>query len=233
MIAVAPGDSIVAWIPAVFSRRGAKTLARLEARSFYPLGLFGSRRVFETPCRFMVYPRLRKISPAILPDEERQRWERVAPLRAGPLVEDFAGLRDYRPGDNPKWIVWKSLARGNGRWRVREFEGAALKRVRLVLEAYRPAKGPGGDRRFERAVELAASLAHALVNRRFVVHALVRQQHKEACAHYPSTWPVALFLLPVSRPALPWRTLRGRCACLMAAHAAHRSGGARSATASA
>lgn len=179
--AVAPTESTTAWIPASFSRRGEKTLARLEIKSFYPLGLFGSSRIFERPCRFIVYPRLRKVSPAILPDEERQRWERVAPLRSGPLVEDFAGLRDYRPGDNPKWIVWKSLAQGNGRWRVREFEGAALKRARLVLEAYRPAIGPSGNRHFERAVELTASLASALVNRRFVVHVLIRKEQPQDC----------------------------------------------------
>ncbi len=38
--------------------------------------------------------------------------------------DDFAGLKDYHPGDSPRRIAWKALARG-GELLVKEFAGAA------------------------------------------------------------------------------------------------------------
>jgi uncharacterized protein (DUF58 family) len=38
--------------------------------------------------------------------------------------EDFAGLKDYHPGDPPRHIAWKALAH-SGELLVKEFAGAA------------------------------------------------------------------------------------------------------------
>lgn len=101
------------------SRRGRVRLARCEIATRYPFGLFRAWAVLHPDADCLVYPRPAEVAP------ERPR----APAdgsgaHAGKGDDDFAGLKDYHPGDPPRHIAWKALARG-GELLVKEFAGAA------------------------------------------------------------------------------------------------------------
>jgi uncharacterized protein (DUF58 family) len=90
-------------------RRGWHRPDRMRLASTYPLGLFRCWTVFDLDWGALVYP-----SPA--------RETLPLPPTAGPGEgggqrrgeESFDGLRGYQPGDSPRRIAWKQVARGQG-----------------------------------------------------------------------------------------------------------------------
>jgi len=101
-------------------RRGRVRLARCEIATRYPFGLFRAWAVLHPDTDCLVYPRP---APAAPPPP------RAAGASGGGITargdEDFAGLKDYHPGDSPRRIAWKAHARG-GELLVKEFAGAAV-----------------------------------------------------------------------------------------------------------
>ena len=90
---------------------------------------------------------------------------------------DFHGLREYRDGDDPRDVYWRSSAR-RGRAMVREHEDEAARRIALHIDNALP-DGEGcydlGMRdALERAVSLAASLTVHYLERGFAVRILAR-----------------------------------------------------------
>lgn len=83
--------------------RGRREAGMVWLSTRYPLGLFEARRVFASRAGALVYP-----APA------GSDWppEQVRPAHQGREAEDFAGLRPYAPGDSPRRVAWKALARG-------------------------------------------------------------------------------------------------------------------------
>jgi uncharacterized protein (DUF58 family) len=70
--------------------------------------------------------------------------------------DDLHGLRAFRPGDNPRWIHWRTSARRNLKM-VREFEEAAGLSLIVVLDPTCDVSDQS-DPRFEAAVSLAATI---------------------------------------------------------------------------
>lgn len=87
-------------------KRGWFQPGRFRVYSRFPLGLFQAWSWLEFDRRFLVYPK-----PLPLPLPERTPGD-LGSDRTGHQTgaEDFAGLRDYRPGDASARISWKSLA---------------------------------------------------------------------------------------------------------------------------
>jgi len=84
-----------------------------------PLGIFRAWSYLEPAVTCLVYP-----APGPrLPLPEAGRGDGDGERLQGPGSEDFAGLRAFRPGDSPRQIHWKSLARGMA-LQTREFLGA-------------------------------------------------------------------------------------------------------------
>jgi len=89
---------------------------------------------------------------------------------------EFLGCREYRDGDNPRHIHWRSWARV-GSPVVREFREEYLCRTALVVDTYRSRRRWFGladwwqpeDPVFEAALSLAAGVADHLAHRDHVV----------------------------------------------------------------
>jgi len=86
----------------------------------FPLGLFHAWSNVELDAKALAYPK---------PDGSRLPLPSMEP-RSGTGVEsgigedDFLGLRPYRPGDSPRQIAWKAVARERG-VPVKVFSGLA------------------------------------------------------------------------------------------------------------
>jgi uncharacterized protein (DUF58 family) len=91
-------------------RRGRLRLGRITLSSRYPLGLFRAWAYVDAEAETLVYPRPADYAP--LPHSGRGSGERRQTPEAG--SDDFHGLRGYQPGDSPRHIDWKALAREQG-----------------------------------------------------------------------------------------------------------------------
>jgi len=153
-------------------RRGRKRFTGVEVSSAFPLGLFVHRRRLPLDATVVVYPRIDPVSPSLLPDA-RPFEALVIPVRVATGDEEFAGLREFRPGDNPKWIHWKSVGKIGGRLLVRELERPVIQHVEIVLEATVGADA-ASSASLERAIRVSASLARELAARGYSVRFEIR-----------------------------------------------------------
>jgi len=145
-------------------RRGVFPLRNIHYSTRFPFGLFEQERWREVPGEVVVYPRLGEITPGFLGQvralaESRRR----TPLAHGQA--DFRGLREYRPGDNPRHIHWKSSAK-LGVPLVREHDVVVGERALILVDTRAPASG---EEALELAISFAASLARDMVRQRITV----------------------------------------------------------------
>lgn len=115
-------------------RRGRRRLTRVEVATRYPFGLFRAWSVLYPELECLVYPAPAGRVPAPPPAPGPSGHQDAARGE-----DDFAGLKDYHPGDPPRRIAWKAHARG-GELLVKEFAGAAAPARIFDLEAV-----PGRD----------------------------------------------------------------------------------------
>lgn len=133
-VSIAPGSEETVQLRVPTARRGHVILERIEIATRFPYGLFRAWAVLHPASSCLVYPRPAPDAPPPPP----------APGVAGGGVvrrgeDDFAGLKDYHPGDPPRHIAWKAYARA-GELLVKEFSGAAE-----PLPVFDLASAPGAD----------------------------------------------------------------------------------------
>jgi uncharacterized protein (DUF58 family) len=118
---VAGGGDATVEIRVPTRRRGSIRLARVEIATRFPYGLFRAWAVWHPSLACVVYPRPATRAP---PPPGSPAGIAGGSMRRG--EEDFAGLKDYHPGDPPRHIAWKAFARAN-ELLVKEFSGDAEK----------------------------------------------------------------------------------------------------------
>ena len=107
-------------LPMRADRRGRLQCDRLEVFTEYPTGLFHAWSYVDFGSRCLVYPRPDPGAGA-LPLDAHAAGQGNIPIRGD---EEFQSLRAYKPGDTPRQIAWKALARGQGLL-VKEFGATA------------------------------------------------------------------------------------------------------------
>ena len=147
------GDSRIE-APLAFARRGVYELGPAEVRVADPFGLLSFARRFERRMEVVVYPKTYDLGNLPLRGGNVDAGTRGSHGRRG---EEFAGLREYRRGDDRRHIHWKSLAR-TGELFVKEFSLQAPRRHTVVLDLRRE-----GLRTQEAEVEDAVSAAASVL----------------------------------------------------------------------
>lgn len=114
------GQSLAANINAPAARRGVFPELDIELRSSWPLGLLEMRTRLRIDAPHVIHPSpagtqpLPEGEPGWLYDRRRGRGD----------GDEFAGLREFRPGESPRRIHWRSAER-TGKLLVTEWEGAS------------------------------------------------------------------------------------------------------------
>jgi uncharacterized protein (DUF58 family) len=138
-------------------RRGLQRFPPLKLASRAPFGFFQRKRelALETPT--LIYPEVRELEHFALLD--RQPAAELTIPRAG-LGSEVIGVRPYRPGDSPRHIHWRSVAR-RGQLVSKEFAEESQPGVTLVLDRYQPLDPLPATKHtpFEMAVKCAVSMA--------------------------------------------------------------------------
>jgi uncharacterized protein (DUF58 family) len=145
-------------------RRGVFAPGAVELRTADPLGLRQFTRRAEAPGEVLVYPPTVPL-PYLWPTSV-QGPRAVRPRRRlRGEGEDFYGVRDHVPGDDPRRISWKATAR-RGRLVVVENERAESLHGLIVLDLDRRYHRGAGERHtLEYAVTVAATLMDQALER--------------------------------------------------------------------
>jgi uncharacterized protein (DUF58 family) len=167
-----PGAAAVVTYPRRIHRRGVYTVVNTLAMTRFPFGIFERRVLARSPARLVVLPSLGRLRRASQRDLSRRAAATRDLRRARAGTEEFESLRDYRHGDNPRHIHWRTSARAQRLVRrvLRDEDAGDL---HVLLDTW--TGGPDAEtrrRNLERAVSCAATLlAHAAARgRRATVH---------------------------------------------------------------
>jgi len=141
-------------------RRGSYQIGPLVAIASDPLGLAQRETLVCEPFELLVHPRVDLVDDRPLTRQFEDPPIRPPVSRPWPSGLEFYGMREYKPGDDLRRIVWRATAR-TGKVMVREAEQGITDRITIVLDNDRVAHshdGAGFSDSFETGVRAAASL---------------------------------------------------------------------------
>lgn len=147
------------------AKRGAWTFGPIAARVTAPLGLVQRTIKYEPADSITVAPSLRSLrNYQLMAMQHRLREIGVRTVRRRGEGRSFSNLREYAPGDDPRFIDWKHSAR-RGKLISREFTEERGQTIMIVIDAGRMMTQIVGDvPRFEYALSSAIVLAGVAAN---------------------------------------------------------------------
>ncbi len=141
-------------------RRGKYRLRTMDLVTRSPFGLLERRVSTLEPGQLVVYPTVGQLS---------RRWQLIqrqaTETRRGrrhdrsAQQQEYHGLRDYRPGDSPRWIHWRTSARV-GLPMVKEFEQQNEQDLAILLDPWLPRTKVTAEQReaLEQMIRFAATV---------------------------------------------------------------------------
>ena len=150
----AGAERLCTW-EATLPTRGHRRLPGLRITTRFPFGLFVKAGGVILESEVLVYPAVHPVSPEQL---RQLGGAGDAAARRRGRGHDLYNLRQYRPGDDPRLIHWRSSAKTQA-LTVRELEEDTALDTRLVLEG----TGAADPARLEQGLSEAASLAAHLI----------------------------------------------------------------------
>jgi uncharacterized protein (DUF58 family) len=150
---VPPGADLTADLELRFDRRGRYCESSFGVATRFPFAFLTKTRDVALEREILVYP------PVEPPDDlfeilplVRGEWESFVHGRGSDLYR----IREYMPEDSARHVDWKATAK-SGSLKVREFSREDERKLCIVFD--NPAAGLISAQAYERAVNLAASLA--------------------------------------------------------------------------
>jgi len=151
------------------ARRGSHAGAHIRLSSAAPAGLARSRRHLDAAGPLVVYPLWHQLATDWDSGQKNAGYMVSTAIPTRNTASDYLGVREYRPGDSPRSIHWRSSARSGKLASIEYSRQAAITPV-LLLDTFSEAeRGKGPSSTFETAVTIATSLAQRESghNRRF------------------------------------------------------------------
>jgi uncharacterized protein (DUF58 family) len=119
-------------------RRGRYRFRDLDIGTRSPFGIVEHRVTIPLPDQITVYPRIGQLTRRwflvqrqATENRRGQRHDRSAQQM------EYHGLRDYRSGDSPRWIHWRTTAR-RGELMVKEFEQQNEQDLAILVDPWLP-----------------------------------------------------------------------------------------------
>jgi uncharacterized protein (DUF58 family) len=166
------------------TERGKYTFGPMEFSTRFPLGLVERGYVSDVSGELLVHPRIGLLSQQWYHDA-RMAMESVQRqhTQRGMFDDEFHHLRDFRTGDNPRDIHWRTSARVQDLM-VRKYEQCRDQGLIILLDLWQPERASTDD---EDRVELAISLA-ATIGVDHLKQTRGAQQHLFASGKEMVTW---------------------------------------------
>ncbi len=150
---VPPQAELSADLQLRFEQRGRYREDSFGLATGFPFAFLTKTRHVALPREVLVYPRIEPTNELfdILP-MVRGEWESFVRGRGSELYR----IREYMPEDSARHVDWKATAK-SGSLKVREFAREDERKLCVVFD--NPEMGSISERAYEKAVDLAASLA--------------------------------------------------------------------------
>lgn len=184
--------------------RGVFTLKGYRLLTDFPFGLLTAYRVVQEPTSLIVHPAFTPLAQVELPQGRRYQPGGIAMASQVGDSFEYLGNREWREGDNPRDIDWRSTARLAGAAGaplvVREWREEYFLRVGVVLDTHVPGTSSRSGRLFahelgerlqpqelktrelrlatlESAVSVCAAVSDALAQRDYIVDLFAAGPH--------------------------------------------------------
>ncbi len=161
-----PATSIELRREATPLRRGLLHFSAMTLGRPDPFSLFRALSSIPCPDSLLVLPKRYPLPPLQLIGSRKYQPTGMTQVSVVGESQEFMSMREYRPGDPPRTIHWRSWAK-TGRPMVKEYQDEFLSRHGLILDTFQNDGLPHthADRCFEEAVSVAASLACTVADR--------------------------------------------------------------------
>jgi uncharacterized protein (DUF58 family) len=138
-------------------RRGKYRFRDLDLGTRAPFGLVEQRVTIPLGEEILVYPQIGQLGRRWLQLQRQSSENRLGKRHdRSSQQEEYHGLRDYRSGDSPRWIHWRTSAR-RGELMVKEFEQENEQELVILIDPWLPRNKVEPERRD--ALELMVSFA--------------------------------------------------------------------------
>jgi uncharacterized protein (DUF58 family) len=176
------GTEASAEIELRFDRRGLYREDSFGLVTSFPFAFLTKTRRVPLQREIVVYPRIEANDRflEILP-RVRGEWESFVRGRGS----DLHSIREYGPDDSARHVDWKATAK-SGTLKVREFTREDERKLRIVFD--NPEIGAISESEYERAVEVAASLAWHFVEQNAEVSFAIAGQGRTSDLHEFLGW---------------------------------------------
>jgi uncharacterized protein (DUF58 family) len=163
LLHVAAGMTATVPMVLVPKRRGLHALNHYQLITSFPFGFVRRAVTREQGNVLLIYPPLAEVSPKLLAmcRSADTSGEQSRPQPGG--ADEFYGVKEYRPGDNPRWIYWRRSASA-GTLVSKEMTRAAPPRVMILVDSCVRHRSIEDHSDVERCISMAASLAVAALD---------------------------------------------------------------------
>jgi uncharacterized protein (DUF58 family) len=158
MLHAAAGMTAIVPAELIAERRGLYRFGNYQISTSFPFGFIKRAFMGRKEDKILIYPALGEVSPRLLAlcrSAERSGANRK-PRRGG--NDEFYGVKEFREGENPRYIYWKRSARA-GELVVREMAQISPPRLVILVDTFAPDPSTAEAAEVERAIARAASLA--------------------------------------------------------------------------
>jgi uncharacterized protein (DUF58 family) len=139
-------------------RRGLHKLGRFQISTSFPFGFIKRALERSVTDTLLVYPPIGHVSGKLLTlfQSAERSGSSMRPRRGG--MDEFYGLKEYRSGENPRYIYWRRSAH-TGTLVSKEMTHVSPPRLLLLVDTYL-GTAPSDKRRadVERVIAMAASI---------------------------------------------------------------------------
>lgn len=164
LLSLKRGESY-SWTYTVYGPRGGYAFEILKAEARDHFGFRLSSQQVPARNELFIFPPLTRLKYITIRTRRTRVYSGTIPARVGGAGVEFFGLREYQPGDPPRWINWRASARYEETLFANEFQQERVADVALVLDGREKTNWfRDGRSLFEHSVLAAASLADAFLS---------------------------------------------------------------------
>lgn len=141
-------------------KRGRYRFRLLDLVTRSPFGLIERRVTMLEPADLTVYPKVGQLTRRWqLLQRQSSETKRGQRHDRSAQQQEYHGMRDYRPGDSPRWIHWRTSAR-LGELMVKEFEQQSEQDLAVLIDPWLPRSKVTPEQReaLELMIQFAATL---------------------------------------------------------------------------
>lgn len=168
LLHAAPG--MTASVPAevIPKRRGVQVLGNYQVSTSFPFGFVKRAQERTQQDSMIIYPAVAKVDQHVLQlcRSAEKSGSTMRPRKGG--MDEFYGVKEYRPGDNPRWIHWRRSAKA-GVLVSREMTQVAPPRIVLAVDTQAADEEGSLLSGVERCIAMAGSLANLALEQGLLV----------------------------------------------------------------